>query len=1030
VCQNFLSSIVFILPRRIGFTKVVNAMNTQSFKWILRSLAVTLLGLFVFGAFAQQASAQVWRDAATGQATPSFPIIQDQRSEDPAANFRVVIPDAADPFRAFDPVSGRNFVRDTCGYWSDTATGQRLPLFPIIQDQRSEVVADNFRVVIPDAVNPSRAFDPVTGRNFVRVPCPCGTTATVAAPPATPPQVGLAPGLRAVGLCEPLPGVATGVHGTAHPKPIRLVIQDSANFANFFGGHPPATPVIDFAKQVVLAVGMGNEPSGGYSIGIDHVQVGTSGFTAGYGYVYVVQQTPIPGVTYSPNPTQPFQVITLPKGASVYNFVDEPTAEGYQQIEMHISNTATHLDSTLLLNSNGSYIFEPAIGTPFRGTATQAEVQAVSDAVIGANLGKLPVIIPDTRTPPGTTVFSLEADVGLKSYFLHSAIDYFGSYGTQVQPLVNSLQAIEARAEGPVRFDSLSYSIGGGLTPYTETVTVDYAGNALVNHAMGVGGTNYTGVATKAQLRALSDSIANLSLSTLPSTITDPNAPKPVLGTEVFRSVTNDGTFVTSVASAGFYGPFNSRLKPLADSFRDVAESVVGATEGTPITGLVVYNPGTTSPPTGPTLAVGANYIDPTDPFFHLLSTLNGKTVTIDAITVGTKTSVVDVQGTVPVANTERAFPSPIGTPVFGLAAGTTVQVSDFSVPGSTFYRLTPIVEPDYPLVACPDATLIETLDGTSDLIKCRGYVPAASVALGTGTLAPVIVPNVVGLTQAAAVSGLTAAHLTLGTVTLASSATVPAGSVISQTPAAGATATAGTAVNLTESSGPASVSVPNVVGLTQAAATTALTGMGLTLGSVTTASSATVPAGSVISQTPSAGTTVAPGSGVNLTVSSGPATVSVPNVVGLTQASATTALTGAGLTLGAVTTASSATVPAGSVISQTPTAGTSVAHGTAVNLTVSTGAASLTVSANPPIVKSGSTVVLSVTVPTGVTSVAVTTSLGGIFPGLPNSFVVTPGLNTIPLATALAAVTANTVVTLNVSSGALGGSTPVTVTP
>ncbi|HXI31461.1 MAG TPA: PASTA domain-containing protein, partial [Vicinamibacterales bacterium] len=96
--------------------------------------------------------------------------------------------------------------------------------------------------------------------------------------------------------------------------------------------------------------------------------------------------------------------------------------------------------------------------------------------------------------------------------------------------------------------------------------------------------------------------------------------------------------------------------------------------------------------------------------------------------------------------------------------------------------------------------------------------------------------------------------------------------SVISQTPAAGAQVASGSAVALVVSSGPAPVTVPNVVGLTQAAASTAITGAGLTVGTITTASSATVPAGSVISQTPVAGGQIAPGGAVSLVVSSGPA--------------------------------------------------------------------------------------------------------------------------------------------------------------
>jgi hypothetical protein len=143
-----------------------------------------------------------------------------------------------------------------------------------------------------------------------------------------------------------------------------------------------------------------------------------------------------------------------------------------------------------------------------------------------------------------------------------------------------------------------------------------------------------------------------------------------------------------------------------------------------------------------------------------------------------------------------------------------------------------------------------------------------------------VTVPNVVGVTQAAATTALTGAKLAVGTVTAQSSSTVASGLVISESPAAGTSVTQGSAVNLVVSSGPApnpnptpaSVTVPNVVGYTQAAAATAFTRKGLVVGTVTTQASTTVVSGKVISESPAAGTSVAKGSAVNLIVSSGSA--------------------------------------------------------------------------------------------------------------------------------------------------------------
>ena len=127
-------------------------------------------------------------------------------------------------------------------------------------------------------------------------------------------------------------------------------------------------------------------------------------------------------------------------------------------------------------------------------------------------------------------------------------------------------------------------------------------------------------------------------------------------------------------------------------------------------------------------------------------------------------------------------------------------------------------------------------------------------------------VPNVVNLTQAAATTAINDAGLVVGTVATAASATVAAGSVISQNPAAGASVASGSAVSLVVSSG---VTVPDVVGQTEAAATAALTSAGFLVTSSTQASTG-VPDGSVISQTPAGGTSASGGSTVALVISSG----------------------------------------------------------------------------------------------------------------------------------------------------------------
>ena len=194
----------------------------------------------------------------------------------------------------------------------------------------------------------------------------------------------------------------------------------------------------------------------------------------------------------------------------------------------------------------------------------------------------------------------------------------------------------------------------------------------------------------------------------------------------------------------------------------------------------------------------------------------------------------------------------------------------------------------------------------------------------------PVLVPDVVNQTQAAAEAAIVAATLTVGNVTTAYSPTVTAGNVISQNPIGGASALPGTNVDLVISLGVEPVLVPDVVNQPQAAAEAAIVAATLTVGNVTTAYDATVPAGNVISQNPIGGASALPGTNVDLVISLGVEPVLVPDVTGQAQATAEAAIVAATLTVGNVTSAYSDTVAAGNVISQNPIGGASALPGTA----------------------------------------------------------------------------------------------------
>ncbi len=206
-------------------------------------------------------------------------------------------------------------------------------------------------------------------------------------------------------------------------------------------------------------------------------------------------------------------------------------------------------------------------------------------------------------------------------------------------------------------------------------------------------------------------------------------------------------------------------------------------------------------------------------------------------------------------------------------------------------------------------------------------------------------VPDVVGLTEAAADSAILAATLVTGTVTEEYSETVPVGLVISQNPNAGDTVGESTAVDYVVSLGPEPATVPDIFGLTEAAANSAITSASLVVGTVTSAYSSTVAAGLVKSQSPAAGATVLVGSAVDYVLSLGPApTTIVPDVVGLSVSAARVLLEAALLTMGSQTSVYNATVPVGTIFQQAPTPGLTVLIGTGVDVRVSLGVAPITV--------------------------------------------------------------------------------------
>ncbi|RHW01493.1 Stk1 family PASTA domain-containing Ser/Thr kinase [Clostridiaceae bacterium OF09-1] len=180
--------------------------------------------------------------------------------------------------------------------------------------------------------------------------------------------------------------------------------------------------------------------------------------------------------------------------------------------------------------------------------------------------------------------------------------------------------------------------------------------------------------------------------------------------------------------------------------------------------------------------------------------------------------------------------------------------------------------------------------DGTSSTAN-----NTSSTTTTTTTNSKVTVPSVVGKDENAAKSAITAAGLTVGTVSEASSDTVESGLVISQSPSANSETESNGKVNIVLSSGPNKKKVTDVIGHESSRAQSELAGDGFKV-EVKETYSDDMRAGLVVSTSPDRGTYVQPGSTVTITVSKGREQVTIPSVsVGMTYEEAVEALNDAG---------------------------------------------------------------------------------------------------------------------------------------
>src|SRR5882672_1575839 len=114
-------------------------------------------------------------------------------------------------------------------------------------------------------------------------------------------------------------GLASGVG-----QPTQIVVRSQNDWAALWSRHmrtqiaPPPPPSVDFSRDMVVALFMGERPTGGYAIDVTRIERTDAGLA-----VHYRTTRPDPSAMQMQVLTQPFHLVTLPRADDSVTFVAE-----------------------------------------------------------------------------------------------------------------------------------------------------------------------------------------------------------------------------------------------------------------------------------------------------------------------------------------------------------------------------------------------------------------------------------------------------------------------------------------------------------------------------------------------------------------------------------------------------------------------------------------------------------------------------------------------------------------------------------
>jgi len=117
-------------------------------------------------------------------------------------------------------------------------------------------------------------------------------------------------------------GAVSGVAG-----PAQIVVRNPVDWASLWARHtrfltaPPPLPAVDFSADMVVALYLGERPSGGYGVEITRIERTDAGLSIRYRAT-----KPYPGAMQTQALTHPFHMVKLPRADDPVTFILETPA--------------------------------------------------------------------------------------------------------------------------------------------------------------------------------------------------------------------------------------------------------------------------------------------------------------------------------------------------------------------------------------------------------------------------------------------------------------------------------------------------------------------------------------------------------------------------------------------------------------------------------------------------------------------------------------------------------------------------------